>query len=264
MTGVTGLHGARPTDLHSHLVPGVDDGARTLEESEAGVAALVEAGVRHVVTTPHLEVSLAQSPDRLLRRIDEVQDAWAGAVEVHRRAHPEVRFGLGFEVMLDVPDPEPEDPALFLAGSRVLLVEWPGLQVPPASAGVLARLREGGVQPLVAHPERFRGRGPRWEMAGRWKDEGAWLQVNMGSVAGRYGPEARMAAIRLLARGWVDCLSSDFHPRPGQVPWVEEARTWFEQRGGARAWELLTVVNPSRIVAGEPPLPVPPWRGPGG
>lgn len=247
----------RATDLHSHLVPGVDDGARDEGESAAGVEALVDAGVRRIVTSPHLDVSLTHHPSRLARRIDTVREAWDQVCRTHRERWPEVEFGLGFEVMLDVPDPEPEDPALFLDGSRVLLVEWPGLQVPPASGGVLRRLVEGGVRPLVAHPERFRGRGARWETAARWRDEGAMLQVNMGSISGRYGPEAREAARRLLARGLVDCLSSDLHPRPGQVPWLAEARAWFEAREAQRAWELLTMVNPGRILAGEAPLPVP-------
>lgn len=258
MTGSTGSGEHRPTDLHSHLVPAVDDGARDLEESGAGVATLVDAGVRRIVTTPHLDVSLTHDPDRLRARIGAVEAAWERACQVHRERFPDVEFGLGFEVMLDVPDPEPDDPALFLAGTRVLLVEWPGLQVPPASRGVLERLLGADVQPLVAHPERFRTRGPRWETAARWREMGVWLQVNMGSVTGRYGPEAREAAVRLLARGLVDCLSSDLHPRPGQRCRLEETRGWFEARGAHRAWELLTATNPSRILAGEAPLPVPP------
>lgn len=246
------------TDLHSHLVPAVDDGARSLDGTLMATDLLVAAGVGRIVTTPHLDASLTQRPDRLAARLEEVGDAWKVAARAIGARHPQLELALGFEVLLDIPDPEPEGGDLFLADTRVLLVEWPGLQVPPSDRGVLARLGEAGIQPLVAHPERFRGRAPRWEAAARWKEEGAWLQVNCGSFSGRYGPEAQEAAIELVRRGWVDCVSSDFHARPRQTTWIDEARAWFEARGAEDAWRLLSAVNPGRIVSGDAPLPVPP------
>lgn len=245
-------------DLHSHLVPGVDDGAPTLEDALEGIERMVDRGVVRLVTTPHLDASVATSPARLDHALAPVAEAFARLQQAVLARYPALSLGLAHEVKLDLPDPDLSDPRLRLPGTSVVLVEWPGLQVPPRSAEVLGELSAAGIQPLVAHPERYRRLGARPELPGEWREAGAWLLVNHGSLVGRYGREAEQCAQDLLSRGWVDALATDFHGRPQLSLYIERARSWIERRGGQDLWDLLTRENPGRIADGRAPLPVPP------
>jgi protein-tyrosine phosphatase len=247
-------------DLHSHLVPGVDDGARSLEDVLEGVGRLVARGVRHIVTTPHVDGSLTLAPAALDARLSKVDDAFALAATAVLQARPELGFRRGHEIMLDHPEPDLSDRRLRLDGGDQVLVEWPRLQIPPETPAALRRLTAQGVQVLIAHPERYHGFDPSLSLLDAWKAEGARLQVNLGAVTGRYGTEARERALKMLERGLVDCLASDFHGRPHLKTEWGEARALFKAADADEAWQLLTSVNPRRILAGEPPLMPPPVR----
>jgi len=248
------------TDLHSHLVPGVDDGAATLEESLDAVDRMVERGITSIITTPHLLGSLTRDPEALELRLGEVDDAFRRLVVAVAERYPELRLRRGHEVMLDRPDVEFSDPRVRLAGGRCALVEWPRLQIPPETGPAIRRIREQGVIPVLAHPERYAGYDDRMSLIPIWRAEGAILQVNHASLTGRYGPEPRARALTLLEEGWVDCLSTDFHARPTLRLYLEASKSFFEERDAMESWWLLTRTNPGRIGEGELPLPVPPLR----
>lgn len=240
-------------DIHSHLIPGVDDGAQDTEESAAGLQAFRDAGVRAIITTPHVELGL----DRLggmPARLAEIDRGWAAlealapavGVEVHR----------GAELRLDVPTPDLTDPRMRLAGGRFVLVEFPYFVVPPRSPRVVAWLREQGWVPIIAHPERYSGVEEDIGVVREWRDAGGYLQINGGSLLGRYGETARRNALRLLARGWAEYVSSDYHARG--VPRVQDYRKRLIEWGGERQAEKLTVTNPGRLLEDALPLAVEP------
>ncbi len=245
------------TDLHSHLVPAVDDGARSVGDSLEGVGRLVEAGFGTLATTPHVNGSLTLDPAGFEPFMEGMDQGWATLREAVAREYPEVELQRGHEVMLDVPKPDLSDPRLHLGDTEWVLVEWPRLQVPPGTGRVLRWLKDQGVRPLIAHPERYHGVGRELEVLREWTESGAVLQVNLGSLAGRYGDGARTLAFRLLRRGWVGCLSTDFHARPHLKLYVDEARELLEDVGASEQWDLLIRTNPARILQGEEPVPVP-------
>ena len=245
-------------DLHSHLVPGVDDGARTLDDVLEGVGRMVERRVERIITTPHLEGSLTLDPPALERRLSRVDAAWTEARAVLQGAHPDLIFERAHEVLLDIPDPDLSDPRLRFPGTSVVLAEWPRLQIPPETPRVLSRLRKDGIRILLAHPERYRGFDPDLSLVAAWRAEGAWLQMNHGSLMGRYGSPVRQRALQLLSKGAVDCLSSDFHGRAHLRLYIREAESLFLKAGAHEAWRLLVSENPRRLCRGEEPLPVPP------
>ncbi|HSM59288.1 MAG TPA: CpsB/CapC family capsule biosynthesis tyrosine phosphatase [Longimicrobiales bacterium] len=243
-------------DVHNHLVPGVDDGARSVSETLAAVERLVRAGIRRIITTPHIDGNLTHDPSRLEPRLSEVDRAFGEAADAVRARFPDVEFARGHEVMLDVPDPDFSDERLRMAGTSFVLVEWPRLHLPPGTPKVLERIRAAGYRPIVAHPERYGGLD--LEIAAAWRGVGAHLQVSYGSLLGRYGPAARVMAHRMLRRGMVDYLASDFHARPGGKIYKREAFAHLRALGGHEALVFLSLSNPVRILSDEAPLQVPP------
>ena len=248
-------------DFHSHLIPGVDDGARDLDDAMEGVRRMVDAGVRRVVTTPHLDASISEDPDILSARLEEVRVAWEPLLARVTSEHPELDFRRGFEIMLNVPDANFSEEELRLGGTSFVLVEWPRSHLPPGTTEVLSRLRFAGMKPVVAHPERYVGMDRELELAAEWRRAGAYLQVNYGSLLGRYGGDARTTAFRLLRRGWVDYFSTYFHGRPSLSLYLEEAFERLEEMAGAEQIQMLARSNPARLLRDEEPLPVRPLPG---
>jgi len=246
------------TDLHSHLVPGVDDGASTLEEALEGVSRLRDAGVREIATTPHLDGNLTLDPGRLEARLQEMEVGWSALEAGVELEFPELTLHRGYEVMLDVPNPDFSDPRVRLADTSYVLIEWPRLQVPPHTPGVLARLRDQGLRVVVAHPERYHGIDRELKLAAEWRRMGALLQVNYGSLVGRYGAEPRERALTFLERGWVDLLSSDFHGKPHLPLFMTRARELLSELEGEEQFDTLARVNTARVLRGEDTLPVQP------
>ena len=245
-------------DIHSHLVPGVDDGARDIQAVLDSIERMTRHSIRRVITTPHIVGSLSLDPDRLERRLGAVTDAWNEAAAAIGQHFPEVEYRRGHEVLLDVPNVDLSDPRIRMAGTSFVLVEWPRLQLPPGTERVLKKIIDAGYRPIVAHPERYHGMGQAIHVAGRWREAGAYLQMNYASLSGRYGPEAQTIAFRLLRRGWADYLASDFHGHIRLKLYKSEVWTILEELGAGEALSYLCRTNPGRVLGDETPLPVPP------
>jgi protein-tyrosine phosphatase len=218
---------------------------------------MVALGIKRIVTTPHLDGSLSLDRVAWAERLTVMDAAWESALEAVRRSYPDVDLRRGHEVMLDIPDVDLGDPRLRLAGTSFVLIEWPRLRLPPSTGRVIRRIVSEGHRPIVAHPERYVGIARSLASVIEWREAGAYLQVNYGSLVGKYGGRARVAALGLLRRGWVDYLASDFHARAGLSIELDEARSRLQGLGGTEALSLLCVVNPGRILDDEAPLPVP-------
>ena len=248
------------TDFHSHLVPGVDDGAADLGESRAAVSAMARDGVTTAIVTPHFDGSLSLAPLLLQERLAQLDAGFAQLLEDADVAAIGVQLLRGVELMLDVPDPDVSDERLRLNGGRFVLVEYPGLQLPPTHADYAIRaLRKNGWQPVLAHPERYRNVDDSLEQLKPLRYAGAYFQVNAGSLTGLYGDGPARRAAALLARGWVEYGASDYHGH-GQ-PSIAAARAALAERGGAAQAEALFCENPARLVRGETPVPVEPLGG---
>lgn len=245
-------------DFHNHLIPGVDDGAQTLEDSRAALEALRGEGVSTIITTPHFGASTLDSVPQLTEKFAELDRAWTQLAGLVRSDFSDLAVHRGVELRLDVPDPDLSDERVRLAGTPFVLVEFDGFTIPPHSTQALARLRDRGWIPIIAHPERYHNAETYADRMGAWRDAGAYLQVNNGSITSRHGPVPQRLARHLLERGWVDYLSSDYHAR-GHAH-VRPAQQALLEMGAEEHVHLLMVTNPRRILSGQAPLPLPPLQ----
>ncbi len=232
-------------DIHSHLLPGVDDGSPSLDVSVPVLERFAADGVTVLVCTPHLNASQAATAPytEYLNILTELRRA-APAV-------PELR--LGWEIMLDAPGVDLTAPELCLGGSRALLVEFTRGGIPRGASTELRRIARSGRTPILAHPERYFG--CTLELVREWREVGVVIQTDASVLMGRGLPGG--LARSLLSHGLIDILASDNH---GDHRSLAFARDWLGERGGEAQVELLTRVNAGRVLSDEDPLPVPPLR----
>jgi protein-tyrosine phosphatase len=233
-------------DLHCHLLYGLDDGAKTLDETLEMARVLVALGFSSIAPSPH---NRPQYPPKevAIKRLAEVQDALrAAGIPLFLSANAE-------NFMLDerfVPSLGTEDARLLGKGSYVL-VEAPYSVPVPALPEIIFRIKLKGVTPLIAHPERCY----EFERKGRAAEAvraGARLQLDLGALIGRYGPKAKKVARALLEERLYTVAATDLHSPRGAGDWLGRALEELRKRVGEQGFDALMKNNPSRILAGEP------------
>ena len=232
-------------DIHTHLLPGVDDGARTHVQSQRVLERFAAAGVTCVVCTPHLVASEAT-----LVRVARYRRLHREICDI---APPTLTVQRGWEIMLDCPGLDLTAPLLRLGASSAILVEFHHGPLPSGTELELARLRRSGVVPVVAHPERYSG--ATLELVQAWRAAGSIIQTDTAYLLGD-GPRGNLARA-MLAEGLIDILASDNH---GDQRTLAAARDWMIEIGAADAAQLLTNVNPGSLLSDQRLVPVPPVR----
>jgi protein-tyrosine phosphatase len=251
-------------DIHNHLIPGVDDGARSLSEALAALSAMHEQGVRRLVCTPHIDAELINHPARLAARLEKVDAKWEEFREAAAKHFPDVDLRRGHEVMIDAPRFSADEPRVRMAGGPYVLVEFPRLFVPSGCDDVLYQLRLAGHFPIVAHPERYVATGTvDLDLIAHWRNLGAAMIVNAGSLAGGFGKDAHTTAVELVRRGWADMIGSDYHARKNRPLLVRQVWEQMLRWGGEEQARLMLSVNPGRVIDGEPLAEVPPLESAG-
>lgn len=232
-------------DIHTHLLPGVDDGARTQAQSLDVLEKFAAVGVTCVVCTPHLAATeAARMPTERYRRLHR---------ELCEAAPPSLTIQRGWEIMLDRPGVDLTAVHLRLGASNAILVEFPRGPLPSGTELELARLRASNVLPVVAHPERYGGAS--LDLVRKWRAAGAVIQTDTAYLLG--DGERSVLARGLLTEGLIDVLASDNHG-DGRSLWA--AQQWLAEIGATDAMQLLTQVNPAALLADKRLVPVPPVR----
>jgi len=240
-------------DLHSHILPGLDDGARDLAESIAIARAAIAGGTRAIAATPHVREDYPTSAERMERGVRELRAALVdedipldvlpgGEIALEQLDRLEAselrRFGLG-------------------GNPRFLLLETPYLGWPLGFGDIVLRCLSAGVTPVIAHPERNAEVQRDPEPLAKLVRAGALVQVTAASLDGRLGRRALRCAARLLQLELVHLLASDAHGPDLRAVGLSPARAAVGDAARAR-W--LTEDMPAAIVAGGE-LPAPPARG---
>jgi protein-tyrosine phosphatase len=234
-------------DLHCHFLPGIDDGAQSMDDALALARRAVADGIRHAVMTPHIHPGVFENH----------RDGIKAAIAQFRKALLEagiaLSVSLGAEIRLG---PEViqmiEDGALpaigTLGGEAVVLLELPHGHIPVGTDRLVAWLRSRGYRPLIAHPERNKEIMRSVEKVYAFTAAGCLLQVTAGSLTGLFGVPAQTCALRLLEEELVFAVSTDAHNLEHRPPVLSEARAAIAQMAGVATADALTRINPARVI----------------
>jgi len=234
----------RLIDIHSHVLFGLDDGARTLEDSVTMVRMAAEHGTTDLVATPHANLQFKFEPERIAERMEQVREAVGGALRLYTGCD----FHLGFDNIQDAI----EHPRKYTINQqRYLLVEFSELLIFKNTDDIFAHLRDAGMTPIVTHPERNALLRQRLENIAKWVEQGVRVQVTAQSLTGTFGRKAQDFSCQLLDRRLVHVLASDGHDCERRPPVMDQAREWLERKYGGELAEALCVTNPSAALHGD-------------
>ncbi|MEZ5039021.1 MAG: CpsB/CapC family capsule biosynthesis tyrosine phosphatase [Saprospiraceae bacterium] len=194
------------TDMHSHLIPGIDDGAPDVETALALVEALVQLGYRRIITTPHVMADLyPNTPEIIQEGLEKLQNAiTAAGLDIEIAVAAEYLMDEAFGAKIE------NKSLLTLPGNRVL-VEMSFVSPAPEMDNYLFQLQLKGYRPIMAHPERYLYLKGDLKTYERLKDQGCALQVNILSLHGYYGSPVKDIAWKLIKHKMVDYLGTDLH-----------------------------------------------------
>ncbi len=236
-------------DIHTHVLPGVDDGAADLDEALALLAMAADSGVDTVVTTPHCNIP-NESENFFCPELDAL---WLALGREAQRAGIPVRLRRGMEIFAteNLPDLLEQGRVWTLNGTRYFLTEFAFGEDPDFCFDVLHRCRERGFWPVIAHPERYLFVQEEPAIAYEWCIRGYALQLNKGSLLGRFGRPVQRAAELLMDHGLAACVASDAHSPVQRTTHMEEIRRYLTDRWGGDYARLMLEENPARILAGK-------------
>lgn len=208
-------------DLHSHLLPGIDDGAPDLETALALARVAVDNGITHMVCTPHIHPGRYDNTPETIRAALQILKLGLheSGIPLKIAAAAELRFGL--ELMQAVE----RDTVPYLGywkGKKVLLLEFPHGDLPFGAEKLTSWLLSRNVVPIIAHPERNKTLLLHPTRIKPFLHQGCLLQVTAGSVAGRFGHACQEFSHRLLKAGVVTILASDSHNLAHRPPVLHE------------------------------------------
>ncbi len=234
-------------DLHCHLLWGVDDGAKTPEDSVEMARALVGLGFSDVAPSPHARAEYAP-PDVCGARLEETQ-ALLHARGVALKLHPNAEnFFLEEGFLQSVGSPQLRK--VGGGAGTLVLVEAPYTSPMPSLPEIIFRMKLKGVTPLIAHPERcleFERKGRAAEVV----QAGAYLQLDIGALIGRYGPMAKKLSRAFLEDGLYAVGATDLHSPVGAAEWVGRSLAELKSRAGAQGLEALMATHPQALLRGE-------------
>ena len=232
-------------DIHSHILPGLDDGSESIENSIEMLRMAFAAGTTDIVATPHANAEFAFEPEEVEEKIAELQKAAGDCPRIH--------YGCDFHLT-----PENIEDVLRFPGrysinhQGYLMVEFADAFIPKATADIFGRMLGVGLYPVVTHPERNALLQKRLPDLEAWVEMGCYLQVTAQSVLGGFGRRAKEFSETLLSRGLVHFLASDAHDVKHRTTVLQPAWDHVEEHFGSGTAQLLLEDNPAKALVGEP------------
>lgn len=225
-------------DLHSHLIPGIDDGSKSMEESLSFLKEMEALEYQKVITTPHIMIdAYKNTPEIIHEGLEALREAAKSeGIGVEIEAAAEYYLDDGFYDLLEKGD-------MLTINGEYLLFETSYVSKPLQLEEMIFEIGAAGYTPLMAHPERYRYIKEFKKEYGRFKELGVMFQVNLNSFGGHYGKDAKRKADFLSQEGMIDFLGSDIH----RMKQVETLHGVFESDAYSDIFKNNTIRNDSLL-----------------
>ena len=231
-------------DIHSHILSGLDDGARTLDDSIEMLRMAADSGTTDIVATPHANSEFTFDPDLIGQKIAELQEAAGPLPRIHR--------GCDFHLTLENIQDALANPDKYAINHLCyLLVEFSDLLIPRTTQEIFDRLLGAGLTPIVTHPERNALLHTRLDQLQSWVENGALVQVTAGSLLGNFGRAAKSVATDLMNRNLVHFIASDAHDIRHRTTVLRDAYQYVEKIWNPSLAKVLFITAPAAVIAGE-------------
>ncbi len=203
-------------DIHSHLIPGIDDGAPTVDESLEMILQLKESGFKKLITTPHIHPRFPNTNRKIMSGLESLKDALKEkSIEIAIEAAAEYYIDDQFISLLN------EGHEFLTFGDKCILIECSFVSKPFFLESVIYQLKDAGYAPVFAHPERYKFLEGEIGWLKEIKSTGILFQVTLGSLGGYYGTAPRKLGLEIVKNGMVDFLGSDLH-KASQVDFLRK------------------------------------------
>jgi len=223
---------------------GVDDGARTIEDSLAMLRMAAEHGTTDIVLTPHASPEYKFDPETNNERLAQLTATMGEAIRLH--------IGCDFHLTFDNIQDAIQNPAKYtIDGKNYLMVEFSDMLIFHNTAEIFARLMDTGMIPVITHPERNPLLRQRIDKIAEWVEAGTRVQVTAQSLTGRFGKRAETFSRELLDRNLVHVIASDAHDCEHRPPRMDDAFAWLKENYSEATAMLLCVTNPRAALLGE-------------
>lgn len=231
-------------DLHSHILPGCDDGAPDVAAAVDMARLAVADGTRVLACTPHILPGLYHNDGAGIRQ------RVASLRKVLAEAGVDLKLVVGADVHIapDLPQKLADKTVPTLNGSRYFLLEPPHHVVPPNLVAFVERLIASGYVPIITHPERLTWVAKNYDLLEEAGRKGALMQITAGSLTGNFGNKAKGLADRMLDEGRIDLVASDAHNTAGRSPIMSTAFALVREKLGPEAAHRLFIDTPARIL----------------
>lgn len=233
-------------DLHCHLLPGIDDGAKNIADAMALAKQAYDSGITHVVCTPHIHEGYFDNDIDIIESTHEIFKSALEREGIPLKSHfaAEVRINPNIVALANTK----RLPYLgYFDGSPVLLLELPHSHIPPGTEQLIAWLKSAGIVPMIAHPERNRDILSNYNKAAWLRGKGVLFQLTAGAITGTFGDRARDCVFRLLNDGFADIVATDTHNLHKRPPELAGAYSLLKEEFGEASAKDLCVNNPFEI-----------------
>ena len=237
-------------DIHSHILPGVDDGSPDMETSLEMLRMAADNGTTDIVATPHNNAEFLYDHEKITELFTELSDKANGIIHVH--------LGCDFHLNVDNVQDALANPGKYtINGNGYLMVELPDLTSLASMRSVFNRFLETRITPVVTHPERNPSIHGNLKELENWVRDGCLMQVTAQSITGRFGSTAQRFAESMFQADLVHFVASDAHNCNDRIPVLTAARKVVAQRWGNEKAENLFLYNPAAALNGEPIYAIP-------
>jgi protein-tyrosine phosphatase len=232
-------------DIHTHILPGVDDGSKSLDESLKMVEIAAQSGTTDIVASPHANSDFPFRPNLIEEKLAELRGQIGNRIRIHS--------GCDFHLSYDNIQDALGNPAKYTINNKCyLLVEFSDLLIVHRATAIFESFLNAGMTPIITHPERNGLLQKRLQDLQTWVKSGCMIQVTAQSFLGAFGRPAKQFAHNLLKKHLIHFVASDAHDSQRRPPQLDESYAYVCRNEGKEVADRLFKEYPQRAIDGEP------------